>query len=62
MPKAMTAVRPTVTALRLISLSAVATRIWSWLFQGQASGQPAAELTCGEDAGRIPDVEAGELR
>ena len=30
-------------------------------FQGQAGGQPAAELAGGEDAGRIPDVEAGEL-
>ena len=29
--------------------------------QGQAGGQPAAELARREDAGQVPDVQAGEL-
>jgi hypothetical protein len=31
------------------------------LFQGQASGQPATELTCREDAGQVPNVKAGKF-
>ena len=40
MPKAMTAVSPAVTALRLISLSAVATRIWSWRSRDKLTASP----------------------
>ena len=40
MPKAITAVRPAVTALRLISLSAVATRIWSWRSRSKLAASP----------------------
>ena len=55
------AVRLAMTALRLISLSAVATRIWSWGSSSRLAARSRPSCPGGVDVGPVPDVEAGEF-